>query len=106
MIYLFIIIKNYISCLNFSRSIQNQNYSNFEIIIVDDASDDGTSLTLDKLQKEDPRLKIINNKVNMGGFYSRSIGTFSAKGKHISNNFEKMIYNFSKKYQSLFFVLI
>ena len=65
------------------RSIQNQNYSNFEIIIVDDASDDGTSLTLEKLQKEDPRLKIINNKVNMGGFYSRSIGTFSAKGKHI-----------------------
>ena len=65
------------------RSIQNQNYSNFEIIIVNDDSDNDTLITLEDLQKEDQRIKIITNKINMGTFYSRAVGTLSAKGKHI-----------------------
>ena len=35
------------------------------------------------LQSEDPRIKIINNKKNMGILYSRSIGALSSKGKYI-----------------------
>ena len=65
------------------RSIQNQNYSNFEIIIVNDDSDNDTLITLEDLQKEDQRIKIITNKINMGTFYSRAVGTLSARGKHI-----------------------
>ena len=35
------------------------------------------------MEKEDPRIKIINNKKNMGTLYSRCIGTLHAKGKYI-----------------------
>ena len=73
--------KDYI--LNAVRSIQNQNMSNIEIIIINDFSSDNTSLFLDQLQKEDPRIKILNNKKNMGSLYSRCVGTLSAKGKYI-----------------------
>ena len=65
------------------RSIQNQKMTNFEIILVNDFSQDKTSEVIEKLQKEDPRIKIINNEKNMGTLYSRCIGTLSAKGKYI-----------------------
>ena len=65
------------------RSIQNQNFSNIEIILVNDFSNNETSRILQDLQKEDKRIIIINNKENMGTLYSRSIGTLKARGKYI-----------------------
>ena len=65
------------------RSIQNQNILELEIVLVNDHSPDNTLSILEKYQKEDPRIKIINNKKNMGTLYSRSIGTLSSKGKYI-----------------------
>ena len=65
------------------RSIQNQNYSNFEIIVVNDFSTDNSSLFLEQLRNEDKRIRIINNIKNMGILYSRSIGALSSKGKYI-----------------------
>ena len=65
------------------RSIQNQNILNLEIILVNDCSKDNSLSVIENLQKEDPRIKIIKNKKNMGILYSRSIGTLSAKGKYI-----------------------
>ena len=65
------------------RSIQNQNMLNIEIILINDFSTDKTLTVLEKLQKEDPRIKVIKNKKNMGILYSRSIGALSAKGKYI-----------------------
>jgi glycosyltransferase involved in cell wall biosynthesis len=65
------------------KSIQNQNMLDIEIILVNDFSTDNTSFVLKKLEKEDPRIKIIENKKNMGILYSRSIGALSAKGNYI-----------------------
>ena len=65
------------------KSIQNQNMLDIEIILVNDFSTDNTSFSLEKLEKEDPRIKVIKNKKNMGILYSRSIGALSAKGKYI-----------------------
>lgn len=65
------------------RSIQNQNFTDLEIIIVNDHSSNDTLLFLQNLQKEDPRIKILTNKKNMGILYSRTIGTLSTKGKYI-----------------------
>ena len=65
------------------RSIQNQNFSDFEIILVNDLSTDNTSIIIENLKKEDPRIKIINNKKNMGTLYTRCIGSLSSKGKYI-----------------------
>jgi glycosyltransferase involved in cell wall biosynthesis len=65
------------------RSVQNQNFYDFEIILVNDYSTDNTSEILHNLQSEDPRMIIINNKKNMGTLYSRCIGVLNSKGKYI-----------------------
>ena len=40
-------------------------------------------MLINQLQKEDPRIIIINNKKRMGTLYSRSIGVLAAKGKYL-----------------------
>ena len=41
------------------RSIQNQDLSNFEIIIVNDASTDDSLKYIEQLQKEESRIEIV-----------------------------------------------
>ena len=65
------------------RSIQNQNITNFEIILVNDFSKDKTAQVIEQMKINDPRIVLINNTKNMGTLYSRSIGTLAAKGKYI-----------------------
>ena len=65
------------------KSIQNQNLLDIEIILINDFSTDNSLSIIEGIQKEDPRIKIINNKKNMGILYSRSIGALSSKGKYI-----------------------
>ena len=67
------------------RSIQNQKMLDVEIIIVNDFSKDNSMRIIEDMQKEDPRIKIINNEKNMGILYSRSIGVLESKGKYIFN---------------------
>ena len=65
------------------RSAQNQKFTNIEIILVNDYSQDNSLEIMEEMQKEDKRLKIINNNKNMGVLYSRSIAALNAKGKYI-----------------------
>ena len=64
-------------------SVQNQNYTNYELIIVNDCSIDNSIKIVNKLSRIDKRIKIINNIKNMGIFYSRCIGVLKSKGKYI-----------------------
>ena len=65
------------------RSIQNQNFSNFEIVVSNDGSTEDTLAFIEQLQKEENRIRIISNKINMGLFHSRCIGSLASKGKYI-----------------------
>ena len=77
------------------RSIQNQNMKEIEIILVNDFSIDNTTNILEELSKEDSRIKIINNKKNMGTLYTRCVGSLAAKGKYIIPlDSDEMILNF------------
>ena len=67
------------------RSIQNQNMAEIELFLVNDCSKDETPKIIEEMAKEDSRIKIINNKKNMGALYSRNIGILNAKGKYIMN---------------------
>ena len=55
----------------------------FEIILVNDNSNDHSLKIINKMKKDDNRIKIINNHKNMGTLYSRCIGSLNAKGKYI-----------------------
>ena len=81
----------------------------FEIILVNDNSNDGSLRIINKMKKEDDRIKIINNHKNMGTLYSRCIGSLNAKGKYIfpldnddlflDEDVFETIYNFASEYK-------
>ena len=48
--------------MQFVHSIQNQNLTNIEIIIVDDSSTDNSVSIIKGLMKEDPRIILLTNK--------------------------------------------
>lgn len=62
-------------------SILNQSYKNFEFIIIDDGSTDGTRKILS--QFSDPRIRIIEHPRNLGIVRSLNDGIVAAKGKYI-----------------------
>ena len=54
-----------------------------EILIIDDCSSDNTKNIIYKLKEEDKRIQILENRINRGTLYSRSIGALYSKGKYI-----------------------
>ena len=66
------------------RSIQNQNLQDFEIVCVNDNSNDDTLSVLEKLKEEDPRITILTNKSNRGVIYNRIYGSLMSKGEYIT----------------------
>ena len=65
------------------HSIQYQNMSQIEIILINDYSTDNTSKIIEKAQKYDHRIVIVKNNKNMGALYSRSIAALMTKGEYI-----------------------
>ena len=65
------------------RSIQNQNLTQIEILLVNDFSKDHSLRIINNFQKEDSRIRIINNNKNMGTLYSRCIGVLMSKARFI-----------------------
>ncbi|MBE2192951.1 MAG: glycosyltransferase [Anaerolinea sp.] len=63
-------------------SILNQTFTDFEFIIVDDGSTDGTAQILDSYS--DPRIVRINNEKNLGLAASLNIGIDRAQGEYIA----------------------
>ncbi len=64
------------------RSLLNQTFTDYEIIVVDDLSTDNSRNILLEYENH-PNLKTIFNKVNMGVGASSTIGAKLAKGKHL-----------------------
>ena len=64
------------------RSILNQTYSNFEVIIVDDASKDNTEIAVKEFQ--DHRIRYIRHSKNLGGSAARNTGIHEANGEYIA----------------------
>ena len=74
--------KNYIK--KTINSILRQTYKKFEVIIINDEPGELSKNILSFLQKKDSRIKIINNKKNIGAGKSRNKGIKIAKGKYIA----------------------
>ena len=67
----------------FLTSIQFQDFTDIEIILVDDCSIDSSVKIIEDYKKKDKRIILIKNKNNKGTFIARNIGVLYAKGKYI-----------------------
>jgi glycosyltransferase involved in cell wall biosynthesis len=91
----------------FLKMIQNQNFKNLEIILVDDSSKDNSIKLIEEYKNKDKRITLIKNKINKGTFISRNIGVLYSKGKYlilpdpddiINKNILNFCYRYAEKY--------
>jgi glycosyltransferase involved in cell wall biosynthesis len=68
---------------SFISSIQNQNLKEYELILVDDSSNDKSVNIIKKYMQKDKRIKLIKNTKNRGSLYTRYKGVQHSKGEFI-----------------------
>ena len=66
------------------RSVMQQSYTNLEIIVVDDCSTDDTFSVLQRLAKEDSRIKLFRNETNKKIAKTLNFALDQATGKYIA----------------------
>lgn len=66
------------------RSVQQQTHENWELLVINDASHDGTSEIVEGLKANDDRIKFHVLPTNQGAGFARNIGIKAAKGDFIS----------------------
>ncbi|MBU2710375.1 glycosyltransferase family 2 protein [Zooshikella harenae] len=84
------------------QSALYQTYSDFEVIVIDNASNDGTWDILTELSKYDDRIKIHKNSTNIGPLRNLVFGIAKCRGEYVKilfsddlmarNCLEKMVY--------------
>ncbi len=75
-------VEKYISrCLD---SVLEQTIQNFEVIVVNDATSDGSAEIAEKYASRDGRIKVIHNDKNRGLMMTRKIGFENSKGKYVT----------------------
>lgn len=67
------------------RSLTAQSHRQLEILVVDDASTDGTRAVLARLAAEDGRIRVIDNATNVGTYVSKNRALAEAKGDWFTN---------------------
>ena len=102
-----IYLPTYNRCALLRRAVDSvlaQTYTNWELIIVDDRSTDGTRAFLEDLQKLDPRVKCVfktDTGEVAGVQVSRNIAINMAKGRYITglddDDFFHILYLFAQK---------
>ena len=65
-------------------SVLNQTYPNFELLVVNDCSNDRTVELVEDMEARDSRVRLISNVKNSGVSYTRKHGLEEAKGAWIA----------------------
>ena len=66
------------------QSVIRQTYENWELIVVNDCSKDGTLEIVSNLAKSDRRIRIINNPINCGASQTRHNGLMQVRGEWVA----------------------
>jgi len=66
------------------NSVINQTYKNWELLLVDDCSNDDTLKIVEPYLKRHSKIKLIKNEVNFGAAISRNKGSEASKGDYIA----------------------
>ena len=83
-------------------SIQNQDFKDIEIILVDDFSKDNSVNLIKEIMKKDPRIILYENKRNKGTLYTKTKGVLLSKGKYIMILDQDDIYTQEKALSTLY----
>ena len=63
------------------RSVTAQTYTDWELLVIDDCSDDETAGIADRLASADDRIKVIRREQNCGVAQNRNFGVTEAQGE-------------------------
>ena len=66
------------------QSVQNQTHKNWEMIIVDDCSQDKTVAIIESFIENDPRIQLYKLEENSGAGIARNTAIKTAKGDYIA----------------------
>ena len=66
------------------QSVLCQTYEEWELLVIDDCSTDGTYSVVEKMSKDDDRIKLYKNQQNMGVSQSRNKAVELARGEWIA----------------------
>ncbi|MDO5611753.1 MAG: glycosyltransferase family 2 protein [Paracoccus sp. (in: a-proteobacteria)] len=69
-----------------ARSVLNQTWRNLELLIVDDASTDGTWGEMQQIAASDSRVRILRGRVNAGPYVAKNIALTMARGDWITGH--------------------
>ena len=64
------------------RSVQNQTFEDLEILVINDGSTDGSGEILERLLREDKRLRLFHQE-NKGAGAARNKGLDTASGRYL-----------------------
>ena len=66
------------------RSVQDQSLTDWELVIVDDCSQDGTWEIVSRLAREDVRIHVYRNRQNLGPARTRNWGLDLCRGDYVA----------------------
>ena len=68
------------------RGLSAQTWNNLEILVVDDASPDGTAEVAEAAARRDPRIRVLRQPVNRGSYVARNAGLRAATGDFVTTH--------------------
>jgi len=66
------------------ESVLSQTASDFELIVVDDASTDGSAKIVEEKSRNDSRVSLVRNQVRRGASHCRNVGIKLSRGENIA----------------------
>lgn len=66
------------------KSVQEQTYENWELLLIDDCSKDSSGRLIEAKSKEDNRIKYIKLEENSGAAVTRNLGLSKARGRYVA----------------------
>ncbi len=84
-----IIVPAYNAEPNISNAIESilvQTWSNLEVLVVDDCSNDNTVAVVERYANKDTRVKLIKAEENMGPYVARNLALKNARGEFITTH--------------------
>lgn len=82
-----IIMPNYNSAVFLEdtlKSVLAQTYNNWELLIVDDCSKDGSLRVIERFMKDEPRIKLFRLQKNYGAAHARNVALRNVSGEWVA----------------------